>query len=185
MYADEGCSRMEQVERVSELNIFCAVLLAKVERGTNLFHFLLCAQWPKTLELGIVERKTNWEHLREQIYRNKRGMIVIDVIDVDVGIATNCRSDRLVPSGVEDSRREVVHASRIRVSLRLCTEYRAIKDDIGNVVQDVGLYFNEVRLAEDNNLDGFRRVTGRVLEIFNLGHDPDKVNVRHCFAHES
>ena len=35
------------------------------------------------------------------------------------------------------------------------------------------LQFDQVRLSEDNDLDGFRRFSRRVLDSSDLGNDPD------------
>src|SRR6266702_5206653 len=173
MYANKGCRGMEQIERLSELHIFCAVPLTDIARRTDFFHLLLSAQRPETLKFGVMEGQANGEHFREQVDGDQSTVVVIDVVDVDVRIASNGCGDRLVPSGVENSRREVVHASRVRVSLRLCAEHRAIEDDVRNIVQDVSLDLNQVRLAENDDLNRFRWLTRRVLEIFDFGNNPD------------
>ena len=55
MHRDERRCSVEQVERVSELDVLGAVLLADVERRADLLHLLIRAQRPQTLELGVVE----------------------------------------------------------------------------------------------------------------------------------
>lgn len=55
VHGNEGSSRVEQVERVTELHVLRAVLLADVERRADFLHLFLGAQRPETLELGIVE----------------------------------------------------------------------------------------------------------------------------------
>ena len=57
---------MEQVERVSELYVFRAVLFGDVECGADFLHFLLCTlctKRPKALELGVVEGQTDGDDL--------------------------------------------------------------------------------------------------------------------------
>ena len=54
----------------------------------------------------------------------------------------------------------MVHASRVRVGLSLRTEHRGIRDDIGDVIQHVGLDLNEVWLAKNDDLDGVCGITG-------------------------
>ena len=58
---------VEQVERVSELDVFRAVLFADVKRGTDFLHFLLRTKRPQTLELGVVKGQTDWKDLGEQM----------------------------------------------------------------------------------------------------------------------
>ena len=56
---------MEQVEGVSELNVFCAVFLAYVECRTDLLHLFLGMKQPQTLELSVVEGQTDRHDLGE------------------------------------------------------------------------------------------------------------------------
>ena len=113
---------MEQVECVSELDVFRAVLLADVERGTDFLHFLLRTKRPQTLELSVVKRQTDRKDLGEQIDAGEGSVVIIDVVYVYVWVAFDGRSDGLIPSRIKDGRRQVVHASGIWVSLGLDTE---------------------------------------------------------------
>ena len=54
---------MEQVEHVSKLYVFRAVLFGDVERGVDFLHSLLHMKCPKTLELGVVEGQTDGDDL--------------------------------------------------------------------------------------------------------------------------
>ena len=58
---------MKRVERVPELDIFRAGLLADVERRADPLHLLLGAQRPQTLELGDVEREADGEDIGEEV----------------------------------------------------------------------------------------------------------------------
>ena len=58
---------MEQSKCVPELDIFHAVLPADVECGTDFLHLVLRAEWPQTLELGIVEGQTNRNDLGQEV----------------------------------------------------------------------------------------------------------------------
>jgi hypothetical protein len=58
---DEGGSGAENIEGVSELNVFRAVLLAHVERRTGLLHLFFSAKRPQNLELGVVQKQADGE----------------------------------------------------------------------------------------------------------------------------
>ena len=108
---------MEQVEGVSELNVFRAVLFADIESGTDFFYLLPRAKRLKTLELGFVKRQTDGKNLGEQIDGGEGSVVIIDVVYVYVWVALDGRSDSLVPSLVKDGRRQVVRTSGIRADL--------------------------------------------------------------------
>jgi hypothetical protein len=82
------------------------------------------------------------------------------------------------------------------VGLGLSMEDGGIQDDVGDVVQDVFLDLDEVRLSECNNLDWLDWLAGGIFKVLNLciqiglresliinGNDPDQINIRHRLAH--
>ena len=89
---------MEQVEGVSELNVFRAVFLAYVERRTDLLHLFLGTKRPQTPELSVVEGQTDRHDLGEQIDGSEGAMVIVDVVYVDIRVTFDRRSDSLVPS---------------------------------------------------------------------------------------
>ena len=99
---------MEQVEGVSELYVFRAVFLADVECGADFLHFFLRTKRPQTLELGIVEGQTDRDDLGQEVKRNEGAVVIFDVVYVDIRVTMDRRSDSLIPSRVEDSRRQIV-----------------------------------------------------------------------------
>ncbi len=108
----------------------------------------------------------------------------VDMIDIDQWVPLDSRSDSLIPSRVEDGRAQVVHACRIGIRLGLSPEDGTVEDDVGDVIQDVSLDFDEIWFAKDDDFDGFGWVTGRVLDILDLRDDPNEVHISHCLAHE-
>ena len=80
-------------------------------------------------------------------------MVIVDVVDINVGVTTNGSSDSLVPSRVEDGGGEIVHTGGVRISLGLSTEDGTVEDNIGDVIESVGLDFNQVRFTENDNLN--------------------------------
>ena len=120
---------------------------------------------PETLELGIVEGQADGDDLGQQVNGSEGAVIIVDVVYVNIWVALDRRSDSLIPSRVEDSRRQVVHTSGIWVRLSLRTEDRGIKNDVGNVVQDVLLDLDEIRCSEDDDLDRLDRFARGILEV--------------------
>ena len=49
----------------------------------------------------------------------------------------------------------------------------------------MALNLDEVWLAENDDLDRIRRVARWVIEVLDLGNDPDQVNFRHRFTHQT
>ena len=184
MHADERSRGVQQVERVSKLDILGAVFLADVECRTDLLHLFLCAERPQTLELGIMKGQTDGDDLGEQIYGRQGTVVVVDVVDVNARESAHGGGDGLVPCRVEDCRAEVVHAGWVGIGLGLRPEHGAVQDDPGNVVQHVRLDLDQVRLAEYDDFDGFGGVARGVLYVLDLGDDPDEVHVRHRLAHQ-
>lgn len=72
----------------------------------------------------------------------------------------------------------------IRVRLCLCAEDRQVEDDVRDVVEDMRLNLDKVRVAEDNDFDRFCRFASRVLNVFNLWYNLNQVDIRHCLAHQ-
>ena len=64
-------------------------------------------------------------------------MVIVDVIYVDIQVTLDHRGNSLTPSQVEDRRRQIIHASGIWVGLGLSTEDGGIRNDVGDVVQDI------------------------------------------------
>ena len=176
---------MEQVEGVPELDVFRAVFLADVECGADFLHFLLRTKWPQTLELGIVEGQTDRDDLGQEVKGNEGAVVVINMVYVDIRVTVDRRSDSLIPSRVEDSRRQIVHTSGIWVRLGLSTEDGGIQNDVGDVVQDVFLNLDEVGLSEDDDFDRFDRLARGILEILDFRDDPDQIDIRHRFTHQT
>jgi hypothetical protein len=112
-------------------------------------------------------------------------MVIVNVVYVDVRVTFDRRGDGLVPSRIKDGRGQVVHASGIWVGLGLSTENGRIQNDVGDIVQDVFLDLNEIRLSEDDDLDWFDRLAGGVFDVLDLGNDPNHINVRHRLAHQT
>ncbi len=45
--------------------------------------------------------------------------------------------------------------------------------------------FDQVMARRNNDFDRIRRITGGIFQILHLWNDPDEVNVRHGFTHET
>ena len=75
--------------------------------------------------------------------------------------------------------------SRVRVRVGSCAEDRTVQDNVGDIVQRVGLDFNQVRLAKEDDFGGVARVASGILQIHDLGDSPGKVDVRHGFTHQT
>jgi len=89
---------VEQVEGVSELDIFRAMFLTDVERRTDFLHLLFRTKRPQTLEFSIVEGQTNRDDLGQEVKGNESAVVVIDMVYVDIRVMMDCRSDSLIPS---------------------------------------------------------------------------------------
>ncbi len=89
-------------------------------------------------------------------------MIIVNVVDIDGRETTDGGSDSLIPGRIKNGGTQVVHASRIRIGLRLSAEYGAIEDDIGDIVQNVGFNFDQIGLAENDDFNRIRRFASRV-----------------------
>jgi len=137
------------------------------------------------LELGIVEGQADRDDLGQQVNGSKSTMVIVDVVYVDIRVTVDRCGNSLIPSRIEDSRRQVVHTSRIRVSLGLSTEDRRIQNDVGDVFQDVFLDLDEVRFSEDDDLDRLDSLARGILEILDFGDDPNQIDVRHRFTHQT
>jgi hypothetical protein len=63
----------------------------------------------------------------------------------------------------------------------LRTEHGAVEDD---VVQYVVLDLDEIRLAENDNLDWVGRVPSRILDVLDHWYNPVDIAICHRLAHE-
>ena len=185
MHANERCGSVEKVERVPELHILGAMLLTHIESRADLLHLFFRSQRPQALELGVVQRQTDGDDSGQKVYGSERAMVVVDMVYVDDRVPANRSSNGLVPGRVEDGRAEIIHARRVRVGLCLCSEDGTIEKNVGDVVEGMGLHFDEVWLAKDNDLDRFSRVASRVFQVLDFGHNPDEIDIGHRFAHKT
>jgi hypothetical protein len=88
----------------------------------------------ETRRVETKNAQASWEHLREEIERSEGSVVVVDVIDVDDGVSPDGLGDALVPSRVDDGRRQVVHPRRVRIRLGLGSEDGRVEDVVGDVL---------------------------------------------------
>jgi hypothetical protein len=75
------------------------------------------------------------------------------VVDTNNREPTNSLLNSLTPGRVQDSRRQIVHTRGVQIRLGLRAEHGAIEDDERDIILDMVLDLDEVRLAKDDNLD--------------------------------
>jgi hypothetical protein len=132
-----------------------------------------------------MEGQADGNDLGQQVNGSECPVVIVDVVYVDIRVTVNRRGDSLIPSRVEDSRRQVVHTSGIWVSLGLSTEDGGIQNDVGDIIHDVFLDLDKIRFSEDDDLDRLDRLARGILEILDFRNDPNQIDVRHRFTHQT
>jgi len=132
-----------------------------------------------------VEGQTDRDDLGQEVKGNEGAVVVINMAYVDIRITMDRRSNSLIPSRVEDGRRQVIHMSGVWVRFGLSTEDGGIQNDVGDVIQDVLLNLDEVGLSEDDDFDRLDRLARGILEILDFRDDPDQIDIRHRFTHQT
>jgi hypothetical protein len=100
-----------------------------------------------------MEGQADGNDLGQQVNGSEGPVVIVDVVYVDIRVTVNRRGDSLIPSRVEDSRKQVVYTSGIWVSLGLSTEDGGIQNDVGDIIHDVFLDLDKIRSSEDDDLD--------------------------------
>ncbi|QBZ66478.1 hypothetical protein PoMZ_13457 [Pyricularia oryzae] len=120
---------VQQVEDGAVLHVLRDDLGGQAKHLAHLLALLGRSHGPETLELGVVERETDGDGLREEVERGGGSVVVVDVVDVGAEAADGL-GDTAVPGGVQDTTLNVVHASDVRVGLGLGAEDGGVQDDV-------------------------------------------------------
>jgi hypothetical protein len=83
MNADERRRGMQEIERISKLDVLGAMLFTNVKSGADLLHLFFGTKRPETLELGIMKGQADWDDFGKEIDRSQGAVVVVDVINVD------------------------------------------------------------------------------------------------------
>ena len=176
-------SSVQEVEYLTELDIFLHNILIEVVHAAYLVEFFRSANGPKALEFGIVQREANGDRPRKQVQRGDGTVVVVDVVEVD-GEPFDRLGDAGIPCRVVDGAVEVVHSGWVRFCLGLLPEHRGVQKDKGDVAQSVILNLDAVRFAEDDDIHGLGDPVDGIVHSSHARHNPDQILMAEVFAHQ-